>query len=85
MGRRGFTYFDWNVSSNDTSLTDPSDIINTLVNQISNKTRSVILAHDIKSATVKAMPGFIEYCLKNGYTFKAITEDTEPVRFKPKN
>ncbi len=85
MLESGYTYFDWNVSSSDTYYTDSSDIINTLVNQVSKRSSSVILAHDIKSATVNAMPGFIEYCLKNGYTFKAITEDTEPVRFKPKN
>ncbi len=81
----GYTYFDWNVGSNDTSLTNSSDIIANLINQVKNKKTSVILAHDIKKATVDAMPGFIEYCLKKGYTFRVITDNTTPIRFEPKN
>lgn len=85
MLENGYTYFDWNVDSNDTSLTNPSDIIANLISQIKNKRTSVILAHDIKKATVDAMPGFIEYCLKKGYAFKVITDSTEPMRFEPVN
>ncbi len=85
MVENGYTYFDWNVSTNDTYLTDPSEIINSLIGQVKNKNRSVVLGHDIKKGTVEAMEGFIEYALKNGYTFEAITEDTEPVRFNPAN
>ena len=81
----GYTYFDWNVSSGDTHITDPSSMISYLTEQVQNKRISVILAHDIKKATVDAMPGFIEYCLKRGYSFKAITNATEPIRFSPKN
>lgn len=85
MLESGYSYFDWNVDSEDTRLTDSSDIITNLVKQIKNKKTSVILAHDIKKATVEAMPGFIEHCLKKGYSFSVITDNTEPVRFNPKN
>lgn len=85
MVENGYTYFDWNVSTNDTHLTDPSDIINSLIGQIKNRNRSMVLGHDIKKGTVEAMEGFIEYALKNGYTFEAIKEDTEPIRFRPTN
>lgn len=85
MVDNGYTYFDWNVSTNDTNLTDSSEIITQLISQVEKKNVSMILAHDIKKATINAMPGFIEYCLKNGYEFRAITESTEPVRFKPTN
>lgn len=85
MTDMGYVYFDWNVGSQDTYLTEPSDIINTLINQISNKSQSIILMHDIKKATVEAVPGFIEYCLKNGYTFRAIDDTTKPYQTKPKN
>ncbi len=80
----GYSYFDWNVSSGDTYLKDPSAIINNLISQVSSRKTSIVLAHDIKSATVEAMPAFIEYALKNGYTFKAIDDTTSPIRFKPK-
>ncbi len=85
MTDSGYFYFDWNVSSGDTDTSDPSDIINNLINQVSKKETSMILAHDNKGATIKAMPGFIEYCLKNGYTFKVITRDTTPIRANPRN
>ncbi len=85
MVENGYTYFDWNVSTNDTYMTDSSEIINSLISQIKSKNRSVVLGHDIKRATVDSMEGFIEYALKNGYTFEAITENTEPVRFRPTN
>ena len=85
MVENGYTYFDWNVSTNDTYLNTPSDIISSLIGQIKTKNRSVVLGHDIKRATVDAMEGFIEYALKNGYTFEAITENTEPIRFRPTN
>lgn len=81
----GYSYFDWNVSTGDTYLTDSSEIITNLISQVEKKNVSMILAHDLKKATVNAMPGFIEYCLKNGYEFRAITESTQPVRFKPAN
>ncbi len=85
MPEKGYSYFDWNVSSGDTYLTDPSDIINNLIKQVSKRKNSMVLCHDIKKATVDAMPGFIEYCLKNGYTFRIITTDTEPIRVGPRN
>ncbi len=85
MTDMGYTYFDWNVDANDSTLKEPSDIINTLISQISGKDRSIVLMHDIQKATVDAVPGFIEYCLKNGYTFKVIDETTEPYRHNPRN
>lgn len=85
MTDMGYVYFDWNVDSEDTSLTEPSDIINSLVKQVSNKDMSYVLMHDIKKATVEAVPGFIEYCLKNGYTFKVIDDSTTPFQRRPNN
>ena len=85
MTESGYIYYDWNVGSEDTSLTDPSAIINKLIGQVKNRKNSVILCHDIKKHTIAAMPGFIEYGLKNGYTFKVISEETPTVQFKPNN
>lgn len=85
MLESGYSYFDWNVSSGDTYLTDSSSIISYLIEQVSKRKMSIVLAHDIKKATVEAIPGFIEYALKNGYTFKVIDDTTEPIRFNPKS
>ena len=41
--------------------------------------------HDIKKNTLAALPNVIEYGLSNGYTFKAIDDDTPVCHFKIAN
>ena len=67
---KGYTYFDWNVSSGDAGgTTSPSGVYSNCVAGVSSHDTSVILCHDIKSYTVEAMEDFIEWALKEGYTF----------------
>ena len=69
-GEKGYTYFDWNVSSGDAGGTSsPSGVYDNCVAGVSSHDKSVILCHDIKSYTVEAMDDFIEWALKEGYTF----------------
>lgn len=42
----------------------------------------IVLMHDTKSYTADALKDIIDYCKLNGYTFKVIDENTNPVRFK---
>ena len=35
----------------------------------------MVLMHDIKSYTAKALPSMIEYAKEKGFTFKAIDDD----------
>lgn len=73
---RGYTYFDWNVSSGDASsnATVNSVIANT-EKGIKKNRESVVLMHDFKKNTLQALPHIIEWCLENGYEFRPLTAE----------
>jgi len=74
--RRGFTYFDWNVSSGDAGSTSSSDgVYNNVVSALKSSS-SVVLQHDIKGFSVNAVERIIQYGLNNGYTFKPLTKSS---------
>ncbi|QUL55843.1 polysaccharide deacetylase [Paenibacillus tritici] len=82
---QGYHLWDWNVDSYDWKYKQNSDrIYNTVMDQVSklkaSKTNPVILMHDQK-ATLKVLPRILEKLKKEGYTFKLITKDMEPLNF----
>lgn len=81
---RGYNYFDWNVDSNDagSDINNSSNIYYNVINNVSHNRANVVLIHDSANhrATVNALSDIIRYGKNNGYTFKAITNDTPVVR-----
>lgn len=77
---RGYTYFDWNVDSNDagSDIYNSTNIYYNVINHLSHDKTNVVLMHDSgsHSATVRTLRDIIRYGKENGYTFKAITEST---------
>ena len=72
--RRGFTYFDWNISSGDAGGATSSDqVYNNVVSQLKVGGSSVVLQHDIKGFSVAAVERIIQYGLANGFTFERLT------------
>ena len=70
---RGFTYFDWNISSGDASSTTSADgVFENVAYALKEGGSSVILQHDIKYFSVAAVERIIEYGLANGYKFAAL-------------
>ena len=79
---RGYTYFDWNVSSNDAGGCSTSNCVyNSVVNSLSKSKSNIVLMHDIKWTTANAIRDIIVYAKNNGYSFATLTEETNPVRF----
>ena len=71
---QGFTYFDWNVDSDDAgSARTATTVFNNVVTGCANRKTSVVLMHDIKRYTVDAIEDIIIWGLNNGYTFKVLT------------
>lgn len=67
---KGWTYFDWNVDSNDAGgTTSASGVYNNIVSGVSGKKNAVVLCHDIKSYTVDAIEDVIIWGQNNGYVF----------------
>lgn len=73
----GYHYFDWNVSSTDGGgTTETSVVFNNVINGCSGRRTSVVLQHDTKGFSVDAVAQIIEWGLRNGYTFKALDENS---------
>ena len=84
MNRRGFTYYDWNVSSVDTNSNSSAKMIyRNVVDQVSNHSRSIVLFHDSsgKCQTVQALDGIIQELKKQGYTFDRLSNKIKPIIF----
>lgn len=88
LSELGFTYFDWNVDSEDAGSAHSSqevyeNVTSTLVKGRSN----VVLMHDSSSKvyTLGALESIIDFGLENGYEFRAINSDTSQVKHKVSN
>ena len=76
--KKGWHYFDWNVSSGDGGNDSTSEsVITRITSQIQDHDESVVLCHDTKENTVNAMEYLIPWLLDNGYTLLPLTPDSE--------
>jgi peptidoglycan/xylan/chitin deacetylase (PgdA/CDA1 family) len=80
MARRGFTYYDWNASSNDTSsrVTEES-AWRAATAQAGKSNRVIILMHETKEPTVNALPHIIDTYRRMGYNFARLTNVDKPI------
>ena len=74
---KGYVYFDWNVSSGDAGSTTSSDgVYNNVIRQIKANTKyhypSVVLQHDTKLYSIRAVERIIKWGKANGYTFATL-------------
>ena len=84
MLRRGFAYFDWNVSGMDTAVGGASaeEIREAALRGLEER-RVFLLLHDSagKQTTVEALPGIIEAYRAAGFSFDRLTVEVTPVVF----
>jgi len=77
VGIKGYSYFDWNVDSDDAGKSHSSytKIINNVLNNSKNKNSICVLMHDARSktSTVQALPKIIEGLIDRGYRFDVLT------------
>ena len=85
MLRRGFVYFDWNLSAQDAlSVAPPKEtILHNILDSSGRKTRGVVLMHDINhcDTTVEALPQLIDGLREQGFTFDRLDRGVKPVIF----
>jgi len=84
MDRRGFTYYDWNVSAEDASTKATSrSISNNVTYGVLRNSRAIVLLHDFESrtATMSALDGIIKDLKDYGYKFDKLTNQIEPINF----
>lgn len=87
MNRRGFTYYDWNVSASDidTDATEKS-IYNNVISEVQQHSTSIVLFHDngTKSQTAYSLDKIIANLKNHGYSLEELSNKTEPIIFKIK-
>lgn len=74
VGRRGFYYADWNISSGDAGGAGTAGAVYANVVGRLGDGQYVVLQHDVKGFSVDAVEGIIQYGLENGYTFLPMNE-----------
>lgn len=90
MTRRGFVYYDWNVSGEDAVKgADWTSIYNNVLNGVKANTsdRAIVLLHDSrqKEATVNVLEDVINELLDDGYHFGQLDPSVKPVTFSYKD
>lgn len=83
MERRGFTYYDWNVSAEDSvGAPTESSIMKNIMKDLTKYKEPVILMHDSSSndLTVKMLPKIINKLIEMGYSFDTL-DHREPCQF----
>ncbi len=84
--KRGYRYYDWNISSGDAGNTTlASEVYSNVVNSLSKERSNMVLMHDTKSYTRDAVRNIIRYGKEHGYTFEKITIDTPMVTQRVNN
>lgn len=79
--RRGFVYYDWNVSGEDACLdANWTSIYNNVTKGMKDKERAIILLHD-KYNTVLTVEDIIIYIKNKGYSFDRLDHNVQPVTF----
>ena len=86
--KRGYRYYDWNVSSGDAGEAKNRDeVYQNVIKDLYRNGNNVVLMHDFSGnqKTVDALRAIIQYGKKNGYTFEPITENTPMVTHRINN
>ena len=85
MTRRGYTYYDWNVSSGDAERgATKQSIYHDTVYEAKLYPRALVLCHDsaTKYDTVAELPAIIKELKKSGYRFDKLDPTVKPIVFK---
>ena len=82
MLRRGYTFFDWDVSAADaTKNATMASVLDSIINGVHENGRNIVLMHDTSEVTLKALEKAIIYLKNKGYAFDRLTNEVASVTF----
>lgn len=88
MLRRGFIFFDWNVSGEASGIGESTadQIQSNVLSGMEGKDRGIVMLRDTegKENMTAALPGIIEELQSRGYAFRPLTAEILPVVFSYK-
>ncbi|MGP1569654.1 MAG: polysaccharide deacetylase family protein [Eubacteriales bacterium] len=82
--RRGYVYYDWNVSADDAiSGTSKNQMILNILNGVHAHNKSIVLLHDSasKANTVSILPAVLDTLISEGYNFYPLSNKVRPITF----
>lgn len=85
MNSRGYIYYDWNVSLEDTvNNTAPEQMIANARNGIKGKDRAIVLAHDIVPKTVASLDELLDELISQypEHRMEILTPEVPPIQFR---
>ena len=88
MLRRGFVFFDWDVSGEDTRVESTgADVSAAVLAGMEGKSRGIVMLHDSagKQNVVDALPAVLEGLQNEGYGFQPLSASVLPVVFNYKS
>ncbi|WP_369284114.1 polysaccharide deacetylase family protein [Oscillibacter sp. GMB15532] len=85
MLRRGFVFYDWNLSSGDASSNyiSPKKITSNILDNAPAFSRGIVLMHDApsKDSTVESLAGVIDGLRDQGFTLAPLSREVRPMLF----
>lgn len=82
MARRGFVFFDWNNSAEDTVAGHTTaSIIANVTKDIKEEGYTIVLMHDTIEETGAALDSIINNLLQRNYNFDSLNRETRPITF----
>lgn len=86
MERRGFIYYDWNVSSGDGGKHATEDsILQWVTAGVGKYHESVVLMHDTRTPTVAILPEVLKQLTQMDCVFEPLDSNTKKVQFYDQN
>ena len=88
LTKKGYKYYDWNISSGDAGEAKSSrDIYKNVTNNLSHNKTNIVLMHDFDNnyKTLNALKDIIHYGKNNGYKFANITMETPQITHRISN
>ena len=85
MTSDGYAYFDWDITSGDTSGASRSKIYSNVVNGVKNCSKCIVLMHDIKPNTVNELDNILNTLTSKGYKFGTLSVGSPTVHHKIAN
>lgn len=81
MLRRGFTYYDWNISAGDDGARiTQNKVKSNILADYAHFNRGIVILHE-KSPTIAALGDVIEAFRQSGYSIEKLTNNVKPVIF----
>ena len=82
MARRGFVYYDWNVSAADTASNASREaVLMNITGKVSETRYNIVLAHEGKQHTYDALEDVLYNLTVRGFTLAPLTNEVKPYQF----